>query len=112
MPIYVKGYLEGIWDDANLDPTMFEVIAVEHQIDDTWMNIMQGGVALGDEFYLSADGSPDNLLAIPVHEQVKLRLTARLSEQAGNEYQEQVFRTSLHLAGRQVQESASWPESY
>ncbi len=44
--------------------------------------------------------------------QEDFRLTTRLNEFTGDEYQNEFFTASLHLAAKQVVDGSDWPSSY
>ncbi|GIK83966.1 MAG: hypothetical protein BroJett025_05880 [Patescibacteria group bacterium] len=112
MPVEIKGYLHGAWSEPNLDPEIVEIIAIERKEGENWIQVTQNGGVIGQEFYLSADGTENSLLALEPQEVAAFRLTVQLSETAPDEYQNQTFVTSLHIAGRQITGSSSWPATY
>jgi predicted ribosomally synthesized peptide with SipW-like signal peptide len=112
IPEYAKGYLGGEWSNPDLDPSVFEVRQLERKVSDAWVVVENAGLSLGEEFYLSMDGTEITLFELSPGEDEEFRLTVGLDEQTGDEYQNEVFSASLHLAARQVVEGATWPASY
>ena len=112
MPIYLKGYLSGEWDDEMLNPNMFVVSSLERLVDGYWIDMTQDVLLIDNEFYISADGTENSLLMMSPEEIESFRMTTHLAEDVTDEYQNKVFTTSLHIAAKQVQEGANWPLDY
>jgi predicted ribosomally synthesized peptide with SipW-like signal peptide len=112
MPIYMKGYFGGQWGNIELDPLLFEITALERKVADTWIQVVSEGLHVGEEFFLSSDGTENSLLSLEPGEVVTFRARTKLSETTGDEYQNEVFSVSLHVAAKQMVDSASWPSEY
>lgn len=109
---YVKGYLGGSWDNEVLDSSVFEITKLERKINNEWISMNSNGMEIGDEFYLSADGTNLSLIKLDPGSQEDFRLAVKLSEFTGDEYQNETFVANLHLAGKQSIEGADWPSNY
>lgn len=109
---YVKGYLGGTWDNEVLDNSVFEITKLERSINDEWITMNIANMLIGDEFYLSTDGSSNSLIELSPGTQEDFRLSVKLSELTGDEYQNESFVANLHLAARQTIEGADWPSNY
>lgn len=112
LPTFVKGYLEGAWGFGGLDPSMVEIVSVEVFRDNTWVSLVQNELMIGEEFFLTLNGNPDTFIALQPEDEVPVQISIRLREDTPDEYQNQIFTTSLHIAGKQVSESSSWPVVY
>ncbi|MBU0974914.1 M73 family metallopeptidase [Patescibacteria group bacterium] len=112
MTEYAKGYLGGIWSSEELDTSVFEITKLERKVNDEWLVINSTGLNIGDEFYLSADGSELNLLELIPGAREDFKLTTKLSETTEDQYQNEFFSASLHLAARQIDDGAEWPVNY
>lgn len=112
MPVYAKGYLGGVWNQEELDPSVFDISKLERKVNETWVVVINEGLDIGEEFYLSSDGSVNSLLSLEPSESTQFRLTTKLSESTDDEYQNKIFTSSLHLAGRQTVDGAAWPDTY
>lgn len=112
VPTQVKGKLVGAWNQSNLDAGVVEITAFERKVGLDWVPVQAGSIEMGEEFYLSADGTPENLQVLQSEETVELRITTRLSATTPDEYQNQTFAASLHIAGKQATEGSSWPAEY
>ena len=108
---YVKGYLGGSWDNEELDPSVFKISKLEHKENNEWLT-MSNGLELGDEFYLSDDGTIQTLIELNPGSKEDFRLGVKLIETVGEEYQNQTFVANLHLAARQSTNGADWPSIY
>lgn len=109
---FFKGYLSGSWSDETLGTDVFQIVKVERKLNGDWQDLVAENITIGDEFYFSSDGTNNTLLGMDPGKFQEYRLTVKLSDQTGDEYQNQVFSTSLHVAAKQVDASASWPETY
>lgn len=112
MPVFVKGYLAGKWGSPVLDSNMFEILSVKAMLNNAWVELVQNGFHIGSEFYVSQNGTINNLFQLQPEQILPIIVTVRLSQDAPDEYQNQTFTTSLHIAGKQVDEDTSWPETY
>ena len=112
MPEYAKGYLGGVWSNEDLDPSVFEITKLERKVNDAWIVVDNEGLDVGEEFFLSADGTINTLLELSAGVREDFKLTVRLNETAGDEYQNEIFTTSLHLAAKQTLVGSQWPASY
>lgn len=112
LPIYLKGFLGGNWSNEALDKNVFKIVSLSQMIDGNWVNLTQNGVQIDEEFFVSADGTENTLLNLNPGEVKGLRVVVKLSENVSDEYQNQSFSTSLHMAGKQVSNGTSWPLTY
>jgi len=112
MPEYVKGYLGGSWDQGELNSSVFRISKMERKINDTWIAINNEGLDINDEFYFSSDGTENTLLELLAGAEENFRLTIILDDETSDEYQNQVFTASLHLASKQIEIGSMWPENY
>lgn len=109
---YVKGYLGGNWNNQILDNSVFEITKLERSINNGWITMNSGVVMIGDEFYLSQDGTSVSLIELVPDSKQDFRMSVKLSELTGDEYQNERFVANLHLAARQTIEGADWPSNY
>ncbi len=109
---YVKGYLGGSWDNESLDPTVIKISKLERRVNNEWLVIESGAREIGDEFYLSDDGTMYSLIELGSGSKEDFRITVKLVETIGDEYQNEIFVANLHLAARQSIEGADWPSIY
>lgn len=112
LPVSIKGYFDGEWQTPGLDSGLFEIISAEVLVDDVWSQLANETLYVGQEFFVSANGMPDTIFVIQPQQQVEFLVTTRLSVATPDEYQNQEFVTSLHLAGKQVVEGSDWPAEY
>lgn len=112
MPLEVKGKLHGAWGQSYLDPEIVEIISFERNISGNWVTVNATGLTVDQEFYLSQDGTEATLQSLQAGESAEFRATIRLSEDTPDEYQNQMFATSLHIAGKQATAGSSWPAEY
>jgi predicted ribosomally synthesized peptide with SipW-like signal peptide len=112
MAEHVKGYLGGTWSNETLDPSVFEIKQLERKVSDVWVVVDSDGLTLSEEFYLSADGTEATLLELNPNEKEDFRVTIGLSEETGDEYQNETFSMSLHVAAKQVYLGSEWPATY
>lgn len=112
LPTHVKGYLDGDWSSEGLDPQYFEITALEREIGGQWVAVTQDGLEVSEEFFLSSDGTDQNLFELAAGDSTKFRLTTQLSSETPDEYQNEVFTTALHVAGKQVAQGSAWPIGY
>lgn len=107
LPVYIKGYVSGQWNDSALDPSVVEVTSIERKSHGNWIPLV-----LDDEFYFSQNGSSEQLFELAPQETSEFRVTTKLSETVGDEYQEKQYAAQVHVAARQTNEGASWPIVY
>lgn len=112
MAEFVKGYLGGSWGTENLDNSVFEITKLERKVNDTWIVVDNDGLNIDEEFYFSSDGTENTLLGLDPGGVQNYRLSVLLNETTGDEYQNEIFSTSLHFAAKQTVAGAGWPESY
>ncbi len=112
MPTYVKGYIDGFWSDPNLESEMFDILKIERKVGENWVAITQDGLELKEEFYLSADNTEQSLLQLEPNAFAEFKITTQLHESTPDEYQNQSFSVSLHMAGKQVVNGSGWPAWY
>lgn len=111
-PINIKGYLDGLWTDAQLEPTMVEITLVERLTEYGWVDITPNNFEIGEEFFVSEDGTENSVLDVFPQQQEHLRISVKLSDSVSDEYQNQGFKSSLHMGAKQVLQGASWPSAY
>lgn len=111
-PAYFKWYLDGIWSAEGLSSSVFSIASVERLNGEEWEQIGVAPAVMTEEFFFSQNGDEQNLYELQSGEIELFRVTVQVSEDLANEYQGQSFETSLHLAAKQVHESASWPATY
>lgn len=112
VPVFVKGYLNGEWSEAELDPSVFEIVSVDLLYDGTWVPIFQDGLNLGEEFYIGADGTVNTITMLNPQEIVSYRFTTRLNNLVSDEYQNKTLTANLHMAAKQVAQGSDWPSTY
>ncbi len=113
MSEYVKGYLGGEWNESNLGvENTFRIAKLERKVNGEWVVVDSDGLELNEDFYLSAGGTETGLIELGSGESEEFRMSIKLDENIGDEYQDEYFTAQLHLAGKQVVDGASWPSSY
>lgn len=108
---YVKGYLGGNWSKPELENSVFKIVKLERKVNEVWV-VVADNLSIGDEFYLSSDGTEQSLLEILPGNEEDYKFSVKLSEDTTDDYQKEYFSASLHLAAKQVHDGASWPSNY
>ena len=112
LPVYVKGFLGGEWLTPELDPSMVEVLSLQREVNGSWVQVTQTGLNIGEEFFLSSDGTENSLESLVPNQEVHYKMNVQLVPEVADEYQLQTFSTSLHIAARQVAQGANWPSEF
>lgn len=108
---YFKGYLGGSWSSENLDSSVFKITKVEREVNGVWI-VTDQNLNTEQEFYFSSDGTENTLLRFDPDRTQKFKLTVQLDENTTDEYQNETFSASLHLAAKQFVAGSQWPENY
>lgn len=110
-PIFVKGYLDGSWDDESLSTQVVSLTAIEIENQGTSYSISQFGEAMGTEFLITA---PDQIgmLEIPGGQTVKIFMDVKFSSAMENDYQGKSLSLALHLGAKQTQAGTDWPSEF
>jgi hypothetical protein len=112
LPVHIKGYLAGNWSNQDLDSSLFELSALKVLVNGVWQEFNTSSLGLNSEFFISNTFTDENLISIQPNEDIEVQITVKLAENVGDEYQNQTFNSSLHIAGKQVAENVSWPTTY
>jgi len=111
-PVALKGKIEGNWEDQNLLGADLKMIDVSAQIDGSWLSLASDLADPGSEFFLSATGQENDLMNLAAGEIIPMRLKFILDSQVLDDYQNQNYGLSVHLAAKQTNSEANWPSSY
>ncbi len=111
LPVQVKAYVAGSWADPMLEQSVVSIDRLEIWQDNTWQQI-SGAWPLEDEFLIVRQTGDTDPTTLEPGDGVQLRVSLRLSEDVTNEYQAELFNTELHVAGKQLDAGADWPDFY
>lgn len=112
IPLYAKGYLDGVWSDDQLSPAVVSITKIERKENNTWSTVLEDQEGITEEFYHSQLGTQADLLSLEPGQKVQYRFTTMLGADTTDAYQLQEFTQSLHLAARQTTAGAIWPVGY
>ncbi|MBU0978348.1 MAG: TasA family protein [Patescibacteria group bacterium] len=110
--VWVKGRTEGIWEDETLTEAGLLVTEVSAQVDGSWLSLASDPAGVSEEFFVSATGQEVDLMNLADGESMPMKLKFVMDSQMVDEYQNQSYGLSVHLAAKQASTDASWPSSY
>jgi predicted ribosomally synthesized peptide with SipW-like signal peptide len=104
LPVKLYGNASGTWGVPTLDSqNMVKVTKVERFNGSSWVTILNAPGGITGNFYYTDDGlSTGTVFSVASGERAQLRLTVELSSTAGNDFQGQVFTTSIQVNASQA----------
>ncbi len=113
MPVYLKGKFTGGWTDSDLDSFNLRPIKLEYRLDSgDWQTLVSNGPAIDVEYFYSTDNTETSLIELPTNQTVYWRATFKLASEVNDSYQNQEYKAQIHLAAKQVDDEAGWPNEY
>ena len=113
MSVYLKGKFTGGWQEAGLDNSKLQPTKLEYQLNGgDWVMLVNDGLAIDEEYFYSSTDNEATLIELPVNAVVYWRATFRLASEVGDNYQNQEYKTQIHLTAKQIKDEAGWSESY
>jgi len=110
-PVNIKGKIQGLWEDEALTGGLLAT-SVEAQVAGEWLSLLSVPTGINQEFFFSSTGQENALISLAKAESLPMRLKLQFDSQAPDEYQNQTYNLSVHLAAKQTNAGANWPESY
>jgi len=110
-PVNIKGKIQGLWEDEALTGGLLAT-SVEAQVVGEWLSLLSVPTGINQEFFFSSTGQENALISLAKAESLPMRLKLQFDSQAPDEYQNQTYNLSVHLAAKQTNAGANWPESY
>ena len=109
LPVNLRGFATGTWGDSGLDSQdMVKVIQVERWDGSNWVNILSNSSGITGYFYWSPDGTNTALYTVDSGDRAQLRLTVEFDPDAGDDFQNQTFTSSLQVEAKQTNDNTSW----
>jgi len=109
LPVNLRGFATGTWGDSGLDSqNMVKVIQVERWDGSNWVNILSNSSGITGYFYWSPNGTNTALYTVTSGDRAQLRLTVEFDTNAGNDFQNQTFTSSLQVEAKQTNDNTSW----
>ena len=109
LPVNLRGFATGTWGDSGLDSqNMVKVIQVERWDGSNWVNILSNSSGITGYFYWSPDGTNTALYTVDSGDRAQLRLTVEFDPDAGDDFQNQTFTSSLQVEAKQTNDNTSW----
>ncbi len=110
VPILVKGYFDGSWDDELLDTEVIRITNFEMQIDGVGEQVGDGDFEVGEEFVITDPQGTSYTFAS--NQSINFRGVYEFDSAAGDEYQGKQLTIALHVAAKQVDPEGEWPAEY
>lgn len=110
LPVELKGYFSGEWDDGQLDTDVIYFRNPEALINFNWKAVKEGTLAPGEEIELK--DSLTNSSRLNPGEKRQFQVTLVFDRDAGDEYQGAEFTSAIHIAAKQIAPGADWPAQY
>ncbi len=105
--VQIRGAAVGNWVDTSLTDTMISVAKVERWDGFVWVTLASVDPITGI-FYDSPTGADTANYTIPAGGKSQFRVTVKLSVNAGDSYQNEVYNASLYVQARQAG-ATIWP---
>ena len=101
----------GEWQNTLLDSQLVQISNVQYSFlnDQNWSASIYAQLSLGDQMFLSEDGTETSLLPLMAGESVYVRAEIGLRSEAGNEYQNEEFTFGVEFIAKQTHPEAQWP---
>lgn len=112
VPVQLRGFAAGAWDNPALDANKVKVTRVERWNGAAWEDVAPlNPTGYNGFFYYTNDGTvAGTFFDVPAGDRAQLRLTVRLDESADNTYQSALFTSTLHVEARQATTPTTvWP---
>jgi len=107
LPMHIRGFATGTWNDSGLDSqNKVSVTKVERWNGSSWETLATGSIT--GYFYYSPTGTDSSLFVVNGGSRAQLRVTVKLDESAGNDFQGKTFTTTLQAEAKQTNSSV-WP---
>lgn len=106
VPVHLRSKLTVDFTNSQLSDEMVEIVSVERKLsDESWQELK----VENNQFFVSRDGTADNLINIDPDSLEKFRAKIKLLTEISNEYQLSEFNFSINVAAKQVDSLATWP---
>lgn len=105
LPVHLAGYALGRWSKkAQEDPEnlLVKVVKVERSIGKGWEVMVNRPSGLTGEYYYSPNGKAGSLYTLEPNKRARFKLTFKLDETTGNEYQGKPYRVELNIRAKQT----------
>lgn len=109
LPVNLKGFALGNWNDAGLDVNKVKATKVEYKLNGSgnWATLVPENLSgLTGAFYYSPDGTNSNLTALASHDTLNLKITVLFDSTANNSYEGKIY--TAHLNVDAIQTNASF----
>lgn len=108
--INLRGFATGEWNNVSLtDDDLIQVTKAEYWDGDSWEAFASAAEGLTGEFYYSPNGLNSALFDVAPNAKAQFRLTVKLDELAGNDYQGEVYTAGVSVEGKQDISGLDWP---
>lgn len=112
LAVNLRGAAYGEWatpdDMTSPNNALVQVVKVERW-NGVWETLAGDGVnPITGYFYYSPDGSDSAHFSVPAGGMAQFRLTVKLDEDAGDQYQDEVYNAAVKVQARQVG-ATTWP---
>jgi predicted ribosomally synthesized peptide with SipW-like signal peptide len=108
--VQIRGAAFGTWATSGLDATKIKVTQVERWSGSAWVPLTSVSSVTGI-FYDSPNGADGSNYTIPAGGKSQFKVTVKLDELTGDDYQNQVYNASIVVQARQDGAAPSWPAS-
>ena len=108
IPMNFSGFATGTWGDVGLDgQNMVKVVNVERWDGASWVSIISDTNGITGVIYYTNDGTNTGLpFDIAPGSRAQLRLTVEFDEDAGDDFQDGVFTSTIQVNAKQT--NAPW----
>lgn len=108
LPINIRGFATGSWGDDDLDALNVVKVTKVERFSGGWEELASDPDGITGLFYYSPTGGDVDLFEVPPDARAQFRLTVEFDEDAGNDFQEETFTSSLTVEAKQTT-APSWP---
>lgn len=110
LPIHLRGLATGTWGDTGLDSqNKVKVTKVERWNGSSWETLTTNPSGITGYFYYSSNGADGGtFIEVPANERAQLQLTVVLDSTAGNDFQGEIFTSTITVEARQTTPGATW----
>lgn len=109
LPVNLRSFATGTWNNGTLDPTKVKVVNVEFWNGSGWQSIMSNPLGITGLVYYSPNGLEASLFELAASSREEFRLTVELDGSAGNTYQNAIFNATVTVHAKQVTPGSTWP---
>ncbi len=110
LPVYLRAFANGTWDDSNLEDTMVKVTKVEYYDNGDWQTIKEDNTGISGLVYYSQNGEDASLYTLNSGATEQFRLTLLFDANADNSYQDKTYTATITAQARQTTANATWPQ--